>query len=586
MKFFLKILIAALLAFIIYQSRWIFFYKYEPEYFENFYYESQYAYPSSARGISDGMLYKFVGYRLTQGENPFNINWEMPPLGKVLYGYSSRFFGNPYWFSLTCYLASLIIFFVFLSKNFKSSVIPFLGVVMLILIPHFSNQVSDSMLDLPLTLAYLVHIFFFFVYIDKKKINNLTLAGLFLGIASAIKPPVYVPFILLSELIIVYLNERKWKKVLVLPIFVFAGYVLGYFVYFVRHPNPVPWLRLHQKIYDFYSGSKLSVAHLVAIKEIFNLGTWGFFYIAGLICYFISWFKYFKNRKDLKLLTLILFSTIFLVINSFIPFFPRYLLPLCFVFIFLILCVFKSKLIIPLLICILSFPFFYKSFAFELSNSDGDATAAARFIETRADRELYRSINPNQLKGISENDFINTLEHFNDILGTRKIQVTVGNRSKSASKYYYDFKIKYFTRLGVVENAVPFVYEDINNQWKLDWSGDYLYKGYTPGSNIEFVNLPKKLIKVYEVYIIPRLMYDWKKNLNDLSHLTGLTSLVVNQSLTSVVPDDFEKFVGYLDKNVPASERDRIIKDNNAVRIKEVFMDPNLENEQNFLRFE
>lgn len=588
MKLFLKILIVALVGFAVYQSRWVFSFKYDPEYYENFYYESQYAYPSSARGISDGTLYKFVGYRLTQGENPFNINWEIPPLGKALYGYSSRFIGNPYWFSLVSFLASLVIFFVFISRNFKNSAVPFIGVVMLILIPHFTNQISDTMLDLPLTLAYLIHIFFFFDYIDKKKIKRLILAGVFLGVAAAIKPPVYILFILLSELMIVYLNERnnpngrRWKKVLVLPVSVFAGYVLGYFVYFMRHPNPIPWLRLHQKIYDFYLGSNLNVFHPVAIKEIFNLGSWGFFYIAGLICYFIAWFKYFKNRKDLKLLTLILFSTVFLVINSYISFFPRYLLPLSFVFVSLILYVFKNKLAIPVLICILSIPFFYKSF--ELQNPDGDALAAARFIGTRADRELYRSINPDQLKGISENDFINTLENFNNTLGTRKIQVTVGKRSKSAGKYYYDFKIEYFTRSGVIENDVPFEYENIGGQWKLNWSWDGLYKNYTPGSSVEFVRLPGSPVAEYEVYVIPRLMYDWIKSLDVLSYLTGMTTVAINKNLTSVVPNDFERFVGYLDKGVSARERDRVVKENGAVRIREVTIDLNLERESNFIK--
>jgi ABC-type multidrug transport system fused ATPase/permease subunit len=581
MKLLLKIIIAALIIFIIYQSRWILSFKYEPEYYENFFYESQYSYPSSARGISDGTLYKFVGYRLTQGENPFNINWEIPPFGKVLYGYSSRFLGSPFWFSLACFFTALVVFFLILSKNFKNYLIPFIGVVFLILIPHFSNQISDTMLDLPLTLAYLAHMFFFFNYIDKKKIMNLVVAGSLLGIASAIKPPIYVPFILLFELLIVYLNEKKLRRVLMLPIFVFAGYVLGYFIYFVRHPNPIPWLRLHEKIYDFYSGSKLGVNYTAAIKELFNFGTWGFVYVAGLISYCVSWTRYFKNKKDLKLLTAILFSTVFLVVNSFIPFYPRYLLPLSFTFIYLILFMFKDKLIIPLFICVLSFPFFYK--AFIPSDPGGDVGATARFIETRADRELYRAINPSKRKEISENDFINTLESFNNTLGTRKIQVTIGEGNKLNNKYYYDLNVKYATRFGVVENNIPFEYENVQNQWKLNWNWDYLYKDFLPGLNVEFTKKPLQPSEIYEVYIIPRLMFDWTKNLDNLSRLTGVSSLVINQKLTSVVPNGFEKFVGYLSKDVSEVERDEIMKDNGVVRIKKVYLDPKTESESNSL---
>lgn len=584
MKHFLRIVIFALVIFAIYQTRWIFFYKFEPEYFENFYYESQYSYPSSARGISDGTLYKYVGYKLTQGENPFYINWEIPPLGKVLYGYSSRFFGNPYWFTLFSYFATIAVFYIFLSKNFKKTLVPLIGVIMFILIPHFSNQISDTMLDLPLTLAYLIHIFLFFEYIDQKNTKNLLLSGMFLGVAASIKPPIFIPFILLSELLVVYLNEKNFKKVIMFPFFVVSGYVLGYFIYFVRHPNPIPWIRLHSKIFNFYLSSKLTIKPLAAIKEMFNLGSWGLVYIAGLVCYFIAWFKFLKNKKDFKVLTLILFSTVFLTVNSFIPFFPRYLLPLSFVFVFLIIYVLKSKPFFLGLICILSLPFFYRSF--KSFNASGDVLATARFIETRASRELYRSIKQDQLKEISEDYFINEIENFNNTLGTRKIQVTVSHRNSEVNKDYYNYKIVYFTRFGRVENEVPLEYERINNQWRLNWNWDYLYKSYTPGSKIGFTNRSGNASKMYEVYVVPRLMYDWNKSLNNLSYLTGISGLIINQNLTSVVPNDFEKFVGFLDKNVPLIERDQLIKERGEFRVKEVYIDQNLESEQNFLNFE
>jgi hypothetical protein len=77
---------------VIFSSRQIFFFKYGPEYYENWYYHSQWNYPDSTRGISDGELYKFVGYRLIEGENPFNINYEMPPFGKSLYGLAEMYF--------------------------------------------------------------------------------------------------------------------------------------------------------------------------------------------------------------------------------------------------------------------------------------------------------------------------------------------------------------------------------------------------------------------------------------------------------------------------------------------------------------
>lgn len=583
MKLLLKAVLIILLAFILFQSRRIFTYKYEPEYFENYFYESQYSYPSSARGISDGMLYKFVGYRLTQGENPFYINWEIPPFAKALYGYSSRLFGNPYWFSVACFFGSLAILYLLIKNNFKNPVLPLVGMLMLILIPHFSNQISDTMLDLPLTFAFLIHIFFFFKYLTKKDIKFLIFSGIFLGIASAIKPPVYTPFILLEELFIVYLNEKNLKRVLFFPLFALAGYMAGYFVYFMRHPNPIPWVRLHDKIYSFYLGSGLTIQPFGAIKEMFNTGSWGFIFIAGLVSYFIAWFVYFRKKNDLKLLTLLILSTIFIAVNSLIPFFPRYLLPLSFIFVLLTLYIFENKLIPLLIICIISLPFFYRAFGPTIP--DGDAQATARFIQTRADRELYRAINPEYLTDISENDFINTLENFNSAIGTMKIDVEVGQAKKVEGKYYYDFKIVYFTRNGLVENEIPFVYENKAKSWKLNWNWDDLYKNYNPQEKIEFGIKPVNTVVNYEVYVVPRLMYDWNQSLQYLSYLTGLATTDINTNLTSVVPNDFEKFVGYLDNKVPDSEREKLIGDKGEFRVKEVNIDKKMELENNFLLF-
>lgn len=87
----IKTLILIFISLTFYYSRQIFFYKYEPEYYENWYYHSQWNIPNSVRGIGDGDLYKFVGYRLAFGENPFNINYEVPPFAKLLYGLAERF---------------------------------------------------------------------------------------------------------------------------------------------------------------------------------------------------------------------------------------------------------------------------------------------------------------------------------------------------------------------------------------------------------------------------------------------------------------------------------------------------------------
>jgi hypothetical protein len=49
------------------------------------------------------------------------------------------------------------------------------------------------------------------------------------------------------------------------------------------------------------------------------------------------------------------------------------------------------------------------------------------------------------------------------------------------------------------------------------------------------------------VYAIPRLMFDWNKHLNALADVTGESSLEVDRRIRLVVPDQYPRFVGYLD---------------------------------------
>ena len=119
MKKFCYFLSVIVFIFTLYSLRQIFYYRYEPAYYENWFYTSQWNIPGSTRGIADGELYKFVGYRLTQGENPFNINFEVPPLGKYLYGLAETSIGNPYWVSLF-FLSGLSFRFCLVFTGFRS----------------------------------------------------------------------------------------------------------------------------------------------------------------------------------------------------------------------------------------------------------------------------------------------------------------------------------------------------------------------------------------------------------------------------------------------------------------------------------
>lgn len=102
------------------------------------------------------------------------------------------------------------------------------------------------------------------------------LAGIFLGLATATKPGVYTPLVLILGLLLIFIiNTKVFKKIFSLIFYtssVFGGYILAYFpVYFIRHPNPIPWLRLHEKSLKFYltAGQVAETNYLNQWKGIF-----------------------------------------------------------------------------------------------------------------------------------------------------------------------------------------------------------------------------------------------------------------------------------------------------------------------------
>jgi len=568
-------LIVLSLVFILYSSRQIFSYRYEPEYYENWYYNSQWNVPQSTRGISDGELYKFVGYRLTEGENPFNINYEVPPFAKYLYGLAEKYIGNPYYISIGLYLLSLYTLFLSSRLLFKKKVKPTLLLFLFISSPFVATQIRETMLDLPLTAMFLLHLYFFIRHLSSKNKKDLILSGIFLGLATGTKIGIYTaPIIFLSSFLI-FFPKKLFLNFIIHNLSIFGGYILAFISYFLRHPNPIPWLRLHEKVLGFYLQNKPSpVDHLNQWKGIFlnsyqgfwegasrtTFGDWSPLLPIGVISAFIILLNSLK-KKDKKWFYISSLCLIFLFINSLVPLFPRYLMPCIPIFVLLVVHLFKRKPLIIFFLALLNLPFLINSFP--LPKVEGDVLAFSRFFSTRAYRELYRSIDPHQREELPEKYFIDGMEYFFDTLNTRKIEFQTEETYSNKNQAQINSKITYETKYGLLKNDLKLRYVKRNNQWKAVWEWDYLWPGYSPNLKIviDEKDIPlNKLIlnekqSAYKdsgktVYMIPRLMFDWCESTDLLAKLTAQNSQEVNQIIRKSIPDDYPRFVGYLDPNL------------------------------------
>lgn len=585
------LLLAAILitvAYVIFYSRQIFFFVYEPEYYENLYYHSQWNIPGSTRGISDGMLYKFVGYRLVQGENPFYLNYETPPFGKYLYGLAEYYFSNPYLVSLVLYLATVGIFYLLLKLIIKNEKVALSAQFLFITTPFIATQIRDTMLDLPVTCFFLVNIYFYSKYLQNNKLLFLALGGVFLGLATGTKIGVYTPVILLLGLMLLIWDGKKILNKIVSPVFylgsVFAGYCLSYIAYFSKHPNPIPWVKLHQKQLDFYLSPDSNIDHLNQWRGIFmnsyqgwwdiekiTLGDWSPILPLGVITTVIVLILALK-RKEKIWVYISGVTLIFLIVNTFLSFWPRYLMPAIPGFVLSVTYFFKKNSrwekywFILVIIAFLNLPFLANSMASK--NYFSNSEAVGSFIAKRAYRELYRSIDPDQRKTISEQKFISDLENFYETLGMKKIEVKINDIKRKGKTTDVEYGLKYNSWYGELGPVPVFEFKEVHNQTMLVWKWDYLWPGYSPDQEIviEKGDIPLSMIRRggvavakpgdgKAVYIITRHI-EWPKTLNELESVTiKNSSLVVGDSVRQSIPDDFPRYVGILKEFEDGTEK-------------------------------
>jgi hypothetical protein len=567
----LALLALALLAFTFWHSRQIFFVKYEKDYLESLYYHSQWNIPQSPRGISDGLLYQFVGYRLVEGENTFNINFEVPPLGKYLYGLSSWAWGNPYWASVGLYLLALLAFYYLSRELLTDSESVAFAMVLLLSTPMVATQMKETMLDLPLMTAILFHAWFFVRFLNRKRARDLIAAGVFLGLATGIKFGAYTPPILLLGLLFLGLIKNRLVNIFAYLSSVAGGYVLAYFSYFIHHPNPIPWLRLHRKQIEFYLSPESSVDYLNQWRGIFlnvyqgwwgdgatSLGDWSLILPLGVIA-LIAVFVWSLRTRNFTWTYLALLAASFLLVNTFISFWARYLIPVVPFMILALVKIFRQLKLVLLFLVLANLPFLYSSLA--KTDYAGPPGAIARFVTYRAYADLYQSLPQAQKEAIDEKTFSLNLENFYEGLETRRVNLAINTITPTSTGMSVGATASYQTRWGELSHDLELEFVEEHNQMRLVWDYDYLWPGYTPESVFEIENVGHIALREVRdargnrlavrapgkaVYVITRVL-SIPVETNKLAEVTNLDAQEALLKVQSVIPDHYPRFVGFLD---------------------------------------
>jgi predicted membrane-bound dolichyl-phosphate-mannose-protein mannosyltransferase len=478
------LILLAVFSFLLYFSRWAFVEKLNLDYLEEFYLDSQWKNPRSKRIMSDNELYQYAGYKYLKGEDLFLINPEVPPLGKYIYGVSIIVFNNPYYASLTLFVLAFVAYYFLITKLVKNEQHQFIAFLLYLLSPLVFQQITRSMLDLPLLLFFLLHINFIIRIGEKKSQNKnillTVLAGISLGFFAASKFPVYVPFILLADLI--YLFKEK-KLIYSIPIMFVTAimYTLMFLPYFLKGNSFYSWIKAELWTIDFYSGGRAKehvlskilglftgfVLYIHSNRGIERIETWSITWPAAIITgIFFMKKNFLKNKSNQLFYIQFLFVELLLFLLIF-DFAPRYFLAILVLGITFIVIEVPRKLLRALIsiVCI-------QAVIFVRSGPSSDLKFIIERWEGQYYKDLYFFTNRDYRNSIDFRSFNRKLQESMDYKPSVNIAVDPST--------IFDNRVSGKIEIRNSENMELKFVGDINfirehNKWKLVWDDKFIH---------------------------------------------------------------------------------------------------------------
>jgi hypothetical protein len=319
---------------------------YDPNYWQERYQNSQWVKGWEAgETMGDPELYAYAGWRQIQGDDPTEINPEIPPFSRYLFGLSLLIFRNQNIQALF-FGAGLLMMIYLLSKEIiQDKTWSLLPVVLLSLDKLFLEDLVTSMLDLPF--AFFISLVFYSLIKARK--NPRWYLGTVISLALVATTKMYlvgfgltavVGFYLLFLLIVFRYKDFFWF-ILFSPIFPMI-YLATYSVYFLNGHNLIDFKELHFWIRHFARVQmpgypKFEIWRILLIGqwhtwfggELIHLKQWSPLWLLSFLSLFPTGWLIFKKgiKKNLSLLILIIYPLSLLVMYSYGLPYPRYLLP-------------------------------------------------------------------------------------------------------------------------------------------------------------------------------------------------------------------------------------------------------------------
>ncbi len=308
----------------------------DPVALSHIYSQSQFAKEPEKRKliIQDEDLYAYAGYQyLTTGKLD-QINIEHPPLGKYLIGLSILLFNNQNIGQIILGISFLILFYKLSFKITKNIPLSLLLILVFFQEKIFQEQLTHSLLDLPLGVFLVIFLLSLINQAKKNKFNSI-IQGLSLGIIAGIKYPTTAFLAWLTMFFYFFIKKEKKiiKKVLMPAFMAIIFFLILYLPFFIKNPHPFSFYNLQIKALKIHLSHvpeypKFQVFNVLFLnrwlawwgkKEYVQTEFWNILWPILTINFLFSLYKFKQN------LLIKIWSSFYLIFLSLRLFFPRYL---------------------------------------------------------------------------------------------------------------------------------------------------------------------------------------------------------------------------------------------------------------------
>ena len=476
---------------ILYSYRYQYLQPFDYQYSKDLFDHSQWRIPQSKRGIGDDSLYQVAGYELWQKANFFEINPEMPPLGKALYGLSIVLFKNAFYANILIFVLSLWIFKKIAQEFFKKQWQITTAIFFLLLQPVFFTQLNTTLLDLPQLLSLLIHVYGIVKLLktNKKQWFYSLIAGISLGAFISIKIGFLVTIILLVDFIALI---RKQKILNFLLILLLTGiiYLLVYLPYFLQGNSLISFIQAQLWIIHFHTSSKIDINHLLLPISFFTgwykgwsedaawsrSEHWSYSWPIIGLSYLLLIITNLKKGKIWQITIekyFIFLTSGVLIIYLFIPFWTRYLLLVLPFMILLFVAKLPSKksfwAILVWLLLIIQLPLTL------ISNPKQSTEYMAQLWQKDLYLDLYSYINfPNT--SVSRKQFEKQMLVLNNKLSVidKTVEIELIDDSLLKNKIKTKVQIVYKTPHDSISHSATTYLVRKSNRWFLDWGNNII----------------------------------------------------------------------------------------------------------------